>query len=149
MCVLTPQKYIFKIVVTHTSSYCDGIFDNDMHSHILPHAHLNRIYWIILNNYWFIYYMKALNDAMKDYNDAIHYFLHCSIVTYTQCTKLCCFVKLSCPYDCLCNNLHICERCCIESQHGNTCSCCSTQLYIHSTNRRKRRRGFHSNSILH
>ena len=46
-------------------------------------------------------------------------------------------MKLSCPNDCLRNHLHICERCYIESQYGDTCSCCYTQLYIHSTNRRR------------
>ena len=52
MCVLIPQKYIFKIIITLTSSYCDEIFHNDMHSHFfLCHASLDRIDWISLIDY--------------------------------------------------------------------------------------------------
>ena len=113
MCVL--------ITITLTSSYCDEIFHNDTYSHFfLFHDYLDRINWISLIDY----------DIHKII--MMSFIVLCRIVTIT---KLLFFVKVSCPYHWLCNDLHIYKICCIEPQHGDTCRCPCTQLYICSMNK--------------
>ena len=101
-----------------------GIFHNDTHSHfILFHAYLARINWISLIDY----------DIPKI--TMMSFIVLSRIITTTKLSR---FVKESCPYHWLCNDLHIYKSCCIESQYGDTCSCPCTQLCLHSIKRRRR-----------
>ena len=62
MCVLIPQKYILKIIITFTSSYNDEIFHNDTQ---LISSYTMLIWIALLNQFVWLWHPS-------DHNDVIH-----------------------------------------------------------------------------